>query len=99
MLLCALAIRKIRHHISADWQGVVPDMTTTAVALSPAACRDARAFLDLTLEELATAAAISVSTLPRLERGETVSDYARKQIMAALEAKGASFIGGRPAGK
>ena len=41
------------------------------------------------------AAHISVSTLRRCERGEPVSDYARKQIIAALEAQGATFIGGK----
>ena len=70
-------------------------MTIEPQALSASACRAARNLLDLTQEELASAANISVSTLRRCERGEPVSDYARKQIVAALEAQGATFIGGK----
>jgi DNA-binding transcriptional regulator YiaG len=70
-------------------------MTKIALALSPKAYRDARTFLGLSQDELASAAEISVSTLRRCERGDNVSDYARKQITAALEAQGAVFVGGR----
>lgn len=70
-------------------------MTIEPQALSASACRDARTLLDLTQEELASAASISVSTLRRFERGEPVSDYARKQIVAALEARGVTLIGTR----
>lgn len=72
-------------------------MTRTALALSPKAYREARTFLRLSREDLASAAEISVSPLRRCERGENVSDYARKQITAALEAQGAVFVGGRRA--
>ena len=70
-------------------------MTIEPQALSASACRDDRTLLDLTQEELASAASISVSTLRRCERGEPVSDYARKQILAVLEARGATFIGAK----
>lgn len=69
-------------------------MATIKLALSASVCRDARCFLGLTQEELAAAAEISVSTVRRCERGEKISDYASKQILAALEAQGATFIGG-----
>ena len=70
-------------------------MTIEPQGLSASACRDARTLLDLTQGELASAAEISVSTVLRCERGERVSDYASKQILAALEARGATFISAR----
>lgn len=70
-------------------------MATLQISLSASVCRDARNFLDLTQEELAAAAEVSVSTVRRCERGDQISAYAGKQILAALEAKGAIFVGGR----
>lgn len=69
-------------------------MEKTRVALTSSICRDARALLDITQDELAKAAEISVSTIRRCERSEIISDYATKQIIAALEIRGAIFIGG-----
>ena len=70
-------------------------MATLQPALSPSMCRDGRRFLGLTQEELASAAEISVSTLRRCERGETINEYAAKQILVALESHDATFIGGK----
>ena len=68
-------------------------MNIAQIALSASVCRDARTFLSLTQEELASVAEISVSTVRRYERGDQVSDYASKRIIAALKAHGATFIG------
>lgn len=68
-------------------------MTKAAVVLLPQVCRDARDLIPLTQEELASAAEISASTLRRLERGEAISDYAARRIVAALEAEGAIVLG------
>lgn len=68
-------------------------MATIELALSASVCRDARGLLQLTQEDLAQAAGISVSTVRRCERGETISDYAGKRIVAALEERGATLVG------
>lgn len=62
-------------------------------ALSPSMCRDARALLRISQEELAELAGISVSTVRRLERGDAVGDYPQQRILAALEGAGAVFVG------
>jgi DNA-binding transcriptional regulator YiaG len=81
--------------ITYQWFGAKQGQTMnqTRIALTSSMCRDARALLDITQEELAKAAAISVSTVRRCERGEAISEYAAKQIIAALEARGADPAG------
>lgn len=65
--------------------------------LSAAMCRDARVLLRTSQEELASLAGISLSTLRRLERGDSVSDYPLQQIIAALTSAGIVFVGAEKA--
>lgn len=55
-------------------------------------CRDARALLRLSQEELAELARISVSTVRRIERGDKVGDYPQQRILDALYGAGAVFV-------
>lgn len=55
-------------------------------------CRDARALLRLSQEDLAELAGISVSTVRRIERGDDVGDYPQQRILDALDRAGAVFV-------
>ncbi len=68
---------------------------TSASVLSAQSCRDARAVLKVTQEELAAIAEVSVSTVRRMERGDKVSDYAAGKLTKALEKEGALFVGNK----
>lgn len=69
-------------------------MSKVADHLSPQSCRAARMLLRLSQAELANLAEISVSTLRRFESGDgKASDYAARQILAALEREGILFVG------
>ena len=69
-------------------------MSKFAVKISPQSCRAARMLLKLSQAELASLAEISVSTLRRFESGDgKASDYAAKQVLAALEREGILFVG------
>ena len=64
------------------------------VELSPASCKAARELLEMSREELASAAEISVSTLRRFEAGgHRLSDYAAGQILKAFQRQGVLFVG------
>lgn len=67
-------------------------MITTSV-LSAKSCRDARDLLGISQKELAQCAGISTSSVSRYERGEKISDYARRKLTEALEKEGAVFVG------
>jgi transcriptional regulator with XRE-family HTH domain len=61
--------------------------------LCPATCRDARTLLGLSQSELASLAGVSTSTVKRFESGEREPNaYALKQIAAALDSAGVSFV-------
>lgn len=62
--------------------------------MTPATCRAARAILDLTQAQLATAAGVGLSTIKNYEAGlyEPIANN-RAAISRALEAGGALFIG------
>ena len=69
-------------------------MNNPADQLSPQSCRAARKLLKITQAELANLAQISLSTLRRFESGDgKTSDYAARQILAALEHEGILFVG------
>ena len=63
--------------------------------ISASICRDARTLLGMSQEELASAAEISVSTVRRCERGETISAYVAGRILAVLKSHGIVFVGGK----
>ncbi len=61
--------------------------------LSPAQCRAARALLDWSQAQLATACKVATKTLADFERGNrTPYDRTLVDIRAALEAAGVEFI-------
>ena len=61
--------------------------------MTPAQSRSARALVDLTQPDLATAAGLGLSTVVDFERRRrTVSDEAVQAIRTALEAAGVIFI-------
>ena len=61
--------------------------------MSPAQCRAARAFLDLTQSQLAHAAGLGLSTVVDFEKARRqVSDNAVEAIRIALERAGVEFI-------
>jgi DNA-binding XRE family transcriptional regulator len=68
--------------------------------MSPSQCRGARALLDLTQPQLASAAKVGLSTIVDFERERrTVSEEAVEKMQFALEAAGIQFIdenGGGP---
>jgi len=67
--------------------------------LSPVQSRMARAALGWGVRDLAAAAKVSVDTVARLERGETLRERTNEDIRRALEAAGIEFIeenGGGP---
>ena len=68
--------------------------------MSPSQCRGARAVLNMTQPQLATAANVGLSTVVDFERERrSVSDDAVGKMQRALEAAGIQFIaenGGRP---
>lgn len=68
--------------------------------LTPAQFRGARGMLGWTMFDLARAAAVSVSTVKRMERGEPqpLSGEIRRAVRGALEAAGVRFLGGDGAG-
>lgn len=64
------------------------------VELSPASCKAARELLEMSREELASAAQISVSTLRRFEAGgHRLSAYSAGQILKAFKREGVIFVG------
>ncbi|MER9723112.1 MULTISPECIES: helix-turn-helix transcriptional regulator [unclassified Mesorhizobium] len=61
--------------------------------LSPAQCRAARALLDWSQAQLATASKVATKTLADFERGNrTPYDRTLADIRSALEAAGVSFV-------
>ncbi len=61
--------------------------------MTPAQCRAARAFLDISQPELATAASVGVSTIRDFEAGRRAPMLQNlKAIQAALEARGIGFV-------
>jgi transcriptional regulator with XRE-family HTH domain len=67
--------------------------------MQPRQCRMARAALDWTLNQLATASGVSRRTIIRFEQGHTVHPDKTKAVRRALESEGIEFIdGGRMAG-
>lgn len=62
--------------------------------MTPAQCRMARAALQLGVRELATAAAVSPTTITRLERGESLYGRTIDTIRTTLEAAGVEFTNG-----
>ena len=60
--------------------------------MTPAQCRMARAALQLGVRDLASAAAVSPTTITRFERGEAAYPRTLAAIRAALEAAGVEFI-------
>jgi DNA-binding transcriptional regulator YiaG len=65
----------------------------------PSQCRAARALVELTQAELATAAGIGLSTVVDFEKARRdVSESARRAIRDALERAGVKFIGANGGG-
>jgi DNA-binding transcriptional regulator YiaG len=61
--------------------------------MTPAQCRAARAFLDISQPELATAASVGVSTVRDFEAGRRAPMLQNlKAIQVALEARGIGFV-------
>ncbi len=61
--------------------------------MTPAQCRAARAFLDISQPELATAASVGVSTVRDFEAGRRAPMLQNlKAIQAALEVRGIAFV-------
>jgi DNA-binding transcriptional regulator YiaG len=61
--------------------------------MTPAQCRAARAFLDISQPELATAASVGVSTIRDFEAGRRAPMLQNlKAIQAALEVRGIRFV-------
>ncbi|MFG1358975.1 helix-turn-helix domain-containing protein [Xanthobacter pseudotagetidis] len=62
--------------------------------MSPEQCRAARAWLDLSQDDLARAASVSLSTVRDFEKARRVPIANNlAAIRAALEARGARFVG------
>jgi DNA-binding transcriptional regulator YiaG len=62
--------------------------------MTPAQCRAARGFLDISQPELARAASVGVSTVRDFEAGRRAPMLQNlKAIQAALEARGIGFVG------
>jgi DNA-binding transcriptional regulator YiaG len=62
--------------------------------MTPAQCRAARGFLDISQPELAKAASVGVSTVRDFEAGRRAPMLQNlKAIQAALEARGIGFVG------
>lgn len=68
-------------------------MDSLAFQLSGHSCVAARGLLNISQEELASLAGISLSSLRRFEQGEKVSDYVSDRVLKALRAEGVQFIG------
>jgi len=70
------------------------------IFMSPAQCRGARAVLEMTQPQLATAAGVGLSTVVDFERERrSVSEDAVEKMQRALESAGIEFIeenGGGP---
>jgi DNA-binding transcriptional regulator YiaG len=61
--------------------------------MTPAQCRAARAFLDISQPELATAASVGVSTVRDFEAGRRAPMLQNlKAIQVALEVRGIGFV-------
>lgn len=69
-------------------------MDSLALPLSGHSCIAARGLLNISQEELASLAGISLSSVRRLELGEKVSDYANDRVLEALQKRRIQFIGG-----
>lgn len=66
--------------------------------MTPGQCRAARAFLDISQPELATAANVGVSTVRDFEAGRrTPMANNLKAIQAELESRGIIFVNGQEA--
>ncbi|MGO4869021.1 MAG: helix-turn-helix domain-containing protein [Roseiarcus sp.] len=65
------------------------------MTMTPEQCRSARAWLDLSQDELAAAAHVSQSTVRDFEKGRRVPIANNLEAMkAVLEAKGIAFVSG-----
>lgn len=62
--------------------------------LTPGQCRAARAFLEISQEELARAALVETSSIRKLESGQAVQVDASQAIRSALELLGLAFVNG-----
>ena len=59
--------------------------------MNHAQCRMARAALDWTIQELATAAGVNYATVVRFEAGKNIHIRSREKLVTAFAAKGAIF--------
>lgn len=65
--------------------------------MNAAQCRMARAALQISVRDLATAAKVAPGTIVRLEAGVDLKDRTVEAVKAALEAAGVAFTnGGEP---
>lgn len=60
--------------------------------MTPAQCRAARGLLNLTQDQLAKMSSVGLSTIKKVEKGETIATNNFKAIQEALERGGAIFI-------
>lgn len=85
------------------WLAVQPQlshsqrMDSFAFQLSGHACVAARGLLNISQQELASLAGISLSSLRRLEQGEKVSPYVNDRVLHALQKQGIRFVSGSTA--
>jgi DNA-binding transcriptional regulator YiaG len=64
--------------------------------MSPEQCRAARAWLEVSQDDLATSARVGISTIRDFENGRrTPIANNLTAIQAALEARGIAFVGGK----